>query len=109
MIYATQQRSGVLDRRVAGEDSVAAEAGEPLDRWVFAEPGELAFGVVAMALLGEGDRFVAGDFAAQHGDGLGVAERGERAAFEAVGSTSWVVSSTRPQSNISAARRLMRA
>ena len=29
---------------------VAAEAGEPVDQGVFAEPGELALGVVAMAL-----------------------------------------------------------
>ena len=64
---------------------VAAEAGEPVDGGVFAEPGELALGVVAMALRGGGDGLVAGDLAAQHGDGLGVAERGEGAAFEAVG------------------------
>ena len=49
-----------------------------------AEPGELAFGVVAMALLGLRDGLVAGEFAAQHGDGFGVAERGERAALVAV-------------------------
>ena len=32
-----------------------------------------------------GDGLVAGELAAQDGDGLGVAERGERAAVEAVG------------------------
>ena len=62
-----------------------AEAGQPVDLRVFAEPGELALGVVAMALGGERDGFLAGEFAAQDGDRLGVAERGERAALEAVG------------------------
>jgi hypothetical protein len=63
---------------------VAAEAGEPVDCGVFAEPCELALGVVAVALLGLGYGFVAGDFVAQDGDGLRVAERGEWAAIEAV-------------------------
>jgi hypothetical protein len=63
---------------------VAAEAGEPVDCGIFAEPCELAFGVVAMALLGLGDGLVAGDLAAQDGDGLGVAERGERATVDAI-------------------------
>src|SRR5271168_811156 len=63
---------------------VAAEAGKPADVGVFAEPGELAFGVVAMALCGLGNGLVAGDVAAQDGDGLRVAERGEGAAVEAV-------------------------
>ena len=39
---------------------VGAEVGEPVDCGVFAEPCELAFGVVAMALLGLGDGLVAG-------------------------------------------------
>ena len=63
---------------------VGAEAGEPVDVRVAAEPGELALGVVAMALGGGSDGFFAGDLVAQDGDGLGVAERGEGAAVEAV-------------------------
>jgi len=63
---------------------VAAEAGEPVECGVFAEPGKLAFGIVAMALLGGCDGLVACEFAAQEGGGLGVAERGERAAIRAV-------------------------
>src|ERR1017187_1112400 len=74
------QRFGLRDRL-----SIAAEASKPLDFRVFAEPGELALGVVAMALGDEGDRLVAGELAAQHRDGLGVAERGEGAAFKSVG------------------------
>ena len=63
---------------------VAAEAGEPVECRILAEPGELALGVVAVALLGLGDGLVAGDLAAQQGDGLGVAERGEWTAIWAV-------------------------
>lgn len=63
---------------------VAAETGKPVDCGVFAEPGELAFSVVAMALLGSGDGLVACHLPAQQGDCLGVAERGERAAFLAI-------------------------
>ena len=64
------QRFGLRDRL-----SIAAEASKPLDFRVFAEPGELALGVVAMALGGLRNRLVAGELAAQHGNGLGVAER----------------------------------
>ena len=49
-----------------------------------AEPCDLALGVVAMALLRLGDGLFAGELAAQDGRGLGVAERGERAAVAAV-------------------------
>ena len=58
---------------------VAAEAGEPAEGGVFAEPGELAFGIVAMTLLGQFYGFVEGELVAQDGDGLGVAEGGEGA------------------------------
>ena len=34
---------------------VAAKGADPVESWVAAEPGELALGVVAMALLGGGD------------------------------------------------------
>jgi hypothetical protein len=53
------QGGGLLDGLL-----VAAEAGEPVQGGVFAEPGELALGVVAMALLGGCDGLVAGNFAA---------------------------------------------
>ena len=49
-----------------------------------AEPGELAFGVVAVALLGVGYGLLAGELVAQDGGGFGVAERGEGAAVGAV-------------------------
>jgi len=63
---------------------VAAEAGEPVECGIFAEPCELAFGVVAVALLGGGDGLVSGKFAAQESGGLGVAERGQWTAIRAV-------------------------
>ena len=69
---------------LVGDVFVAAAAFEPVHLGFAAEPCELALGVVAMALLGLRDGFVAGDFVAQDGDGLGVAERGERAAVAAV-------------------------
>ena len=63
---------------------VAAESWEPVQSGVFAEPGELAFGIVAVALLGLDDGLVGCGLAAQQRDCLGVAERGERAASLAV-------------------------
>ena len=63
---------------------VAAKAGEPLDLSVFAEPGELAFSVVAMALLGLRDGLFAADLAMEQGRRLRVAERGESATVVAV-------------------------
>jgi len=45
----------------------------------------LAFGVVAVALRGQRDGLVAAKLATQNSDGLGVAERGEGSAFEAIG------------------------
>jgi hypothetical protein len=63
---------------------VAAEAFEPVDAGFAAEPGELAFGVVAMALLGLGYGLFASEFVFEDGGGLGVAEGGEWAAVFAV-------------------------
>ena len=52
-----------------------AEVFHPVDVWFAAEPGELAFGVVAMALLRGGDGFGLGEGAVDCGEGLAVAER----------------------------------
>lgn len=67
-----------------GDIGFVAAAFEPVDFGFAAEPGELALGVVAMALLGLGDGFVAGEFIAQDGDGLGVAEGLQGTAVVAV-------------------------
>ena len=71
---ANQGQSFGLDLRVV------AEAGEPMHGGVAAEPGELALGVVAMALLSGGDGGFAGEVAVEDSHCLGVAERGKRAA-----------------------------
>ena len=63
---------------------VAAAAFEPLNLGLAAKPGALAFGVVAMALLGLGDGGFAGQLVAQDGHGFGVTQRGERSAVVAV-------------------------
>jgi hypothetical protein len=60
---------------------VAAAAFEPVHVWLAAKPGELALGVVPVALLGLGYGLFAGDFVLQDGGGFGVAERGEGAAI----------------------------
>ena len=57
--------------------SIAAAAFEPMHVGFAAEPGELALGVVAMALLGLGYGLLAGEFVLQDGGGFGVTERGE--------------------------------
>ena len=51
-----------------------AEVFDPVDIGFAAEPGELAFGVVAMALLSGGDGFGFGHGSVDCGDGLAVAE-----------------------------------
>ena len=67
-----------------GDVGFAAEALEPVDIGFGAEPGSLAFGVVAVALLGLGDGGFEGELVAQDGGGFGVAEGGEGAAVRAV-------------------------
>ena len=67
-----------------GDVGVAAAAGEPVDVGVAAEPGELALGVVAVALLGLDDGLLAGELVAEDGGGFGVAEGGEGATVGAV-------------------------
>ena len=67
-----------------GNVFVAAAAFEPVHVGFAAEPGELALGVVAMALLGLGDGLLAGEFVLQDCGGFRVAERGEGAAVGAV-------------------------
>ena len=49
---------------------VAAAAFEPVHVGFAAEPGELALGVVAVALLGLGDGLLAGEFVLQDGGWL---------------------------------------
>jgi len=51
-----------------------AEVFDPVDIGFAAEPGELAFGIVAMALLGGGDGFGFGEGAVDCGECLAVAE-----------------------------------
>ena len=51
-----------------------AEIFDPVNIGFAAEPGELAFGVVAMALLRGGDGFGFGEGAVECGEGLAVAE-----------------------------------
>ena len=63
---------------------IAAAASEPVHVWFAAEPGELALGVVAMALLGLSYCLFPGEFVLQDSDGFGVAERGEGATLSAV-------------------------
>ena len=63
---------------------VAAVSFEPVDAGFAAEPGELAFGVVAMALLGLGNGLFASDFISQDGGCFGVTERGEGPAVCAI-------------------------
>src|ERR1700734_200364 len=63
---------------------VAAAAFEPVDLGLAAKPGELAFGVVAMALLGLGYGLLAGEFVLENCRGFGVAERGEGTAVGSV-------------------------
>src|SRR5216683_304977 len=71
--------------RSCGKDlRVAAAAFEPVHLGFAAEPGELALGVVAMALLGLGDGLLKGEFVAQDGGSFGGAEGGEGAAVRAV-------------------------
>ena len=53
---------------------VAAAARKPVHVGFAAEPGELALGVVAMALLGLRDGLLAGEFAAEDGGCFGVTE-----------------------------------
>src|ERR1700722_17496548 len=65
---------------------VTAAAFEPVDVGFATEPGELAFGIVAMALLGLSHGLLAGDFILQNGESFGVAEGGERTAVWAVAS-----------------------
>ena len=69
---------------LVGDVFVAAAAFEPVHVRFAAEPGELALGVVAVALLGLGDGLLAGEFVFEDGGGFGVAERGEGAAVFAV-------------------------
>jgi hypothetical protein len=69
---------------VGSDVGVAAAAGEPVHVGLAAEPGELAFGVVAMALLGMGDGLLACELAAEDGGCFGVAQGGEGAAGGAV-------------------------
>ena len=63
---------------------VAAAACEPVHAGFTAEPGELAFGVVAVALLSLGYSLFAGEFVFEDCDGFGVAERGEGATVCAI-------------------------
>ena len=63
---------------------IASAADEPLHLGFAAKPGELAFGVVAVALLGLSDSLFAGDFIVQDGGCFGVAERREGAAGFAI-------------------------
>ena len=63
---------------------VAAAAFEPAHVRFATEPGELAFGVVAMALLGLGHGLFAGELVLEHGGCFGVTERGEGTAVFAV-------------------------
>src|SRR5882757_1855186 len=55
-----------------------------MDVGLAAEPGELALGVVAMALLGLGYGLFAGEFVFEDGNGFCVTERGKGAAVWAV-------------------------
>ena len=65
---------------------VASAAFEPVDVRVAAEPGLLALGVVAVALLGLHDGLLAGELSAKDSGGFGVAKRGEwAAAFSVAG------------------------
>ena len=63
-----------------GDVFVTAAAFEPVHVGFAAKPGELAFGVVAVALLGLGYGLLAGEFVLQDGGGFRVTERGEGAA-----------------------------
>ncbi len=63
---------------------LVTEGGEPVDVGFAAEPGELAFGVVAMALLGGGDGFFAGEFGGENLAGLAVAKGVENGDGRAV-------------------------
>ena len=69
---------------LVGDVFVASAAFEPVHVGFAAKPGELALGVVAVALLGLGYGLLAGEFVFEDGDGFGVAERGEGAAVFAV-------------------------
>ena len=55
-----------------------AECFNPMDVWLAAKPGELALGIVAMALLGCGYRLSPLPRTIHHGSGLSVAEGVER-------------------------------
>jgi len=59
---------------LGSEGGVVAKALEPADVRFPAKPGELTLGVVAVCLTGCGDGFGFGEFAAQDGAGLAVAE-----------------------------------
>src|ERR1700731_872290 len=63
---------------------VAAAAFEPKHVGLAAKPGELAFSVVPVTLLGLGYGLLAGEFVFEDSNGFGVAERCERATVCAV-------------------------
>ncbi len=63
---------------------VAADAFEPVHVGFAAEPGELSFGVVSVALLGLSDGLVASELVVEDCGGFGVAEGGKGPAVGAV-------------------------
>ena len=83
---------------------IVAEGFDPVHVGLAAKPGELALGVVAMALLGFGNGHLLADALEENGLRLTVSERVERLDRSVAAREEPRVSWTSPAANISAQR-----
>ena len=82
---------------------------EPHNFWLSSKPGHLPLRIVTMCLLGSLHRLLSRDFSTQKLRRLLVAERSQWPRAGAIFLDQAFVSSIRPNSNIWAARRLIRS